>query len=246
MHRTRILTVGAFIGASFAIVTTLQAQGAGSLSGTVLDDLNGVPLVNAMISIPSLDVQTLTDANGQFLLDGVPPGPHEVRFESHGYVAVVERITVVETEFLQIRLDPMAAVLDQIMVIAGRTPASTAPVRNVRTPDGQRSFQSVLDLLEGQVPGVIVRRGGGLANGVAILIRGVNSFRSDGAPLIVVDGVRLDNTQTGYNSIHTLDLIPADIVTRIRIIKGAAEASAYSNGANGVILIETERGEAPR
>jgi outer membrane receptor protein involved in Fe transport len=228
------------------LVSTLEAQGAAALSGTVVDDLNSVPLVNAMVSIPKLGLQAVTGADGQFLLEGIPGGAHEVKFESHGYVGVVERIMLTDAAFLQIRLDPLAAVLDQIMVIAGRTPTTTTQVRNVRTPDSQRSFQSVLDLLEGQVPGVVVRRGGGVANGVAIFIRGVNSFRSDGAPLIIVDGVRLDNTQTGQNSIHTLDLIPAEVVSSIRIIKGAAEASAYSNGANGVVLIETMRGEAQR
>jgi outer membrane cobalamin receptor len=168
-----------------------------------------------------------------------------VRFESHGYVGVVERIVLTDAQFLQIRLDPVAAVLDEIMVLAGRAPAAPVLARNVRTPDHQRPWQSALDLLEAQVPGVLVRRGGGLANGAAIIIRGVNSFRSDGAPLIFVDGVRVENAQTGQNSLHTLDLIPAESVSRIRVIKGAAEASGYANGANGVIIIETVRGSEP-
>jgi outer membrane cobalamin receptor len=204
-----------------------------------------VPLVNAGISIQTLGVQTLTDAQGQFLLEGIPAGPYEVRFESHGYVALVERIAIMETEFLQIRLDPMAAVLDQILVIAGRTPTTAKPLRDVRAPDGQRPFQSALDLLESQVPGVVVRRGGGLANGAWIFIRGINSFRSDGAPVVIVDGVRLDNTQAMSNSFHMLDQIPAEVVSRVRIIKSAAEASQYANAANGVIVIETIRGNEP-
>jgi hypothetical protein len=243
----RTLAVALYMAASsFALASSLRAQGSASLSGIVVDDLNNLPLSNAVVSIPKLGVRVLTDVTGQFLLEGVPAGAHEVKFESHGYVALVERIAVVETEFLQIRLDPMAAVLDQIMVIAGRSPASVAPVRDVRTPDGQRPWQSALDLLEGQVPGVVVRRGGGLANGAWIFIRGVNSFRSDGAPVVVVDGVRLDNTQAMSNSFHTLDLIPADVVSRIRVIKSAAEALQYADGANGVILIETIRGGEQR
>jgi hypothetical protein len=245
MRNSRALVVLALVGSVFAYPSLLAAQGPAALAGTVVDDLNSVPLVNAVISIPRLDVRTLTDVNGQFLLE-VPAGAHEVKFESHGYVAVVERIVLTDTEFLQIRLDPMAAVLDQIMVIAGRTPAVAIADRNVRTPDAQRPWQSALDLLEGQVPGVVVRRGGGLVNGAAILIRGVNSFRSDGAPVIVVDGVRLESTQAGTNSFHVLELIPADVVTRVRVIKGTAEASGYGNAANGVIVIETIRGNESR
>jgi iron complex outermembrane receptor protein len=235
------------VASALTRASPLEAQEPAALSGTVVDDLNSVPLVNAVVSIPKLGVQARTDANGQFLLEQIPAGPHEVKFESHGYVAVVERITLVHTEFLQIRLDPMAAVLDQIMVIAGRSPTAANTDREVvRAPGGQQAFQSALDLLEAQVPGVVVSRGGGLTNGAWILIRGVNSFRSDGAPVVIVDGVRLESRQAGTNSFHVLDLIPADVVSRVRVIKSAAEASIYGNAANGVILIETIRGSAQR
>jgi hypothetical protein len=244
MHVVRSLALGTFVVALLsAPVPGLDAQATASLTGVVVDDLNNVPLVRAVVSIPKLGLQTATDANGQFLLEGVPAGGHEVKFESHGYVGVVERIMLLGTDFLQIRLDPMAAVLDQIMVIAGRTPSVPVVARDTRTPDGERPWQSALDVLESQIPGVVVRRGGGLANGAAILIRGVNSFRSDGAPVVIVDGVRLASTQTGQNSFHVLDLIPADAVARVRVIKSAAEASLYGNAANGVILIETIRGD---
>jgi outer membrane receptor protein involved in Fe transport len=235
-----------FVVALLGVVVGVEAQTPATFAGTVVDDLNGVALVGAVVSIPSVGLQVLTDSEGHFRLEGVPSGPHEVKFEASGYVGVTERITVADADFLQIRLDPMAAVLDAIMVMAGRAPshAGLAP-RTVRTRDPQRPWQSALDLLESQIPGVVVRRGGGLANGAAILIRGVNSFRNDGAPLIIVDGIRLESSQTGDNSFHTLDLIPAESVSRIRVIKGAAEASAFSNAANGVILIETVRGDEP-
>jgi len=246
MHAARAFTLGVILAALAWLVPPLEAQGTASLSGVVVDDLNSVPLAGATISIPGLGVQTVTDVEGQFLLEGVPAGGHEVKFESHGYVGVVERLTLSGTDFLQIRLDPMAAVLDQILVIAGRTPSVPVVTRDTRTPDGQRPWQSALDVLEAQIPGVVVRRGGGLANGAAILIRGVNSFRSDGAPVVVVDGIRLESAQTGYNSFHLLDLIPADAVARIRVIKSPAESSQYGNAANGVILIETVRGDEAR
>jgi hypothetical protein len=226
------------------VVAGLEAQTPATFTGSVVDDLNGIALVGAVVSIPRVGLQVLTDPEGRFRIEGVPSGPHEVKFEAPGYVGVTERLFVAEADFLQIRLDPMAAVLDAIMVMAGRAPnIAGVPVRSVRTPDHQRPWQSALDLLEAQVPGVVVRRGGGLANGAAILIRGVNSFRNDGSPLIIVDGIRLESAQTGDNSFHTLDLIPAEAVSRIRVIKGAAEGSAYSNAANGVILIETMRGD---
>jgi hypothetical protein len=242
----RVLATSVVAVAALGVFAGLEAQTPASFSGTVVDELNGVPLVGAMVSIPSVGLQVRTDQEGRFRIDGVPSGPHQVKFEAPGYVAVTERMVVADTDFLQIRLDPMAAVLDAILVMAGRAPSvAGVAARSVRTPDRQRPWQSALDLLESQVPGVVVRRGGGLANGAAILIRGVNSFRNDGSPLIFVDGVRLESAQTGDNSFHTLDLIPAESVSRIRVIKGAAEASAFTNAANGVILIETVRGDEP-
>lgn len=243
----RTFTVGLLlaVGVLGGLTAGMEAQATASFSGTVIDDLNGLPLVGAAVSLPAVGLEALTDGNGTFSIDGVPPGPHEVRFEAHGYVGVVERVVVADLDFLQIRLDPMAAVLDEIMVMAGRPPSAGLPVRAGRGRDRERPWQSALDLLEAQVTGVVVRRGGGLANGARIVIRGVNSFMNDGAPLILVDGIRLDNAQTGDNSFHTLDLIPAEAVSRIRVIKGAAEGSAFSNAANGVILIETVRGDEP-
>ena len=226
-----------------SVATGLNAQAPGSFSGSVVDDLNGLPLIGAVVSLPKAGLQTTTDGNGLFSMAGVPTGPQEVKFEAHGYVGVVERIVVADTDFMQVRLDPLAAVLDEIMVMAGRAPSAGVSARAVRTRDPQRPWHSALDLLESQIPGVVVRRGGGLANGAAILIRGVNSFRDAGAPVVIVDGIRLDAAQTGDNSFHTLDLIPAEAVSRIRVIKGAAEGSGYSNAANGVIVIETVRGD---
>jgi hypothetical protein len=216
----------------------VEGQELGSLAGTIVDDLSGLPLASAVVSLPKLGVDAVTNQDGQFLLEGLPRGSQEVKFEAPGYVGVVEQLEIAESDFLQIRLDPLAAVLDQILVIAGRSRGAPAP--DVLTvPASDRPWQSALDLLEDQVPGVTVRRGGGLGNGAAILIRGINSFRSDGAPMVFIDGVRIDSQQTGYNSFHTLDLISAEVVSRIRVLKGASGVSGFSNGANGVILIET-------
>jgi hypothetical protein len=231
------LAVAFGVGSSAA----LAAQEFGSLAGTIVDDVSGLPLKSAVVSLPALEMDAATNADGQFLLDRLPMGSHEVKFEAPGYVSVTEQLEIAASDFLQIRLDPVAAVLDQILVLAGRAPG--APATDVlRVPASERPWQSALDLLEDQVPGILVRRGGGLANGAAILIRGINSFRSDGAPAVYVDGVRIDAQQTGPQSIHALDLISAEVVSRIRVLKGASGVSGFANGANGIILIETIHG----
>jgi outer membrane receptor protein involved in Fe transport len=237
--------LGLALAACLASGASVGAQELGTFAGTVLDDVSGRPLRRAVVSIRGLELQGTTNENGQFLIEGVPAGRHDVKFEAPGYVSVLEQLEIASADFLQIRLDPVAAVLDQILVLAGRTPPAGA-VGVVAEPEGDRPWESALDLLEDQVPGVTVRRGGGVATGAAILIRGFNSFRSDGAPVILVDGVRIDNAQAGINTVHALEIIPADVVSRIRVFKGASGASGYANGANGVILIETIRGIGSR
>lgn len=247
-RRLQALSVGVCgLALSLGSGATLELEGQelGSFAGTIVDDLSGQPLARAVVSLPKLRVETATNQDGQFLLEGLPLGSHEVKFEAHGYVGVVEQLEIAASDFLQIRLDPMAAVLDQILVIAGRSQGGQA-VDVLHVPASDRPWQSALDLLADQVPGVTVRRGGGLANGASIVIRGLNSFRDPGAPAVFVDGVRIDNAQTGAHSFHALEMISAEVVSRIRVIKGASGASAYTNGANGVILIETFRGDGSR
>ena len=244
--RSRALYVSLFgLALSLGAGAALEGQELGSFAGTIVDDLSGLPLASAVVSLPKLQLEAATNENGQFLLEGLPLGSQEVKFEASGYVGVVEQLEIAASDFLQVRLDPLATVLDRILVIAGRSP-SDQPVNVLHVPASDRPWQSALDLLADQVPGVTVRQGGGLANGAAIVLRGFNSFRSDGAPMVFVDGVRIDSQQSGYNSIHALDMISAETVSRIRVLKGASGVSGYSNGANGVILIETIHGSGSR
>jgi len=244
---SRVWSAGVFgLALSLGAGGALEGQELGSFGGTILDNVSGQPLASAVVSFPKLDVEAVTNEGGQFVLEGLPMGSHEVKFEAYGYVSVVEQLEIAAVaDFLQVRLDPLAAVLDQILVIAGRSPGDQIRPDALHVPGDDRPWQSALDLLADQVPGVSVRRGGGLGNGAAIVIRGVNSFRSDGAPAIFVDGVRIDNAQAGYNSFHALEMISADVVSRVRVFKGASGSSGYPMGANGIILIETIPGSGP-
>ncbi|MDH3285395.1 MAG: TonB-dependent receptor plug domain-containing protein, partial [Acidobacteriota bacterium] len=168
---------------------------------------------------------------------------HEVRFEAAGYVSVVEEIEVAASEFLQVRLTPLTAVLDEILVLTGRPPRPDEPVGLPLKIDGA-PWRSVLNLLEDQVPGIVVRRRGALGTGAAIWIRGVSTFQLSSAPDVYLDGVRID-TAINPNALHVLDMIHADEVARVSVFKGAASGAARG-GANGTILIETNRGPSGR
>lgn len=232
------LRVGALLLAS---CSPLVGQELGVLGGVVVDEITGQPLPGAVISLPRIGTRVVAGQNGQFLLEGVPVGAVDLRLEASGYMTVVEQVELSAVHFVQVRLTPVRAVLDTILVIAGRRP--TRRDADVVVRKDAEPWRSVLDLLEDQVPGVVVRRdGGNIGTGAAIYFRGVTSFQVSAAPQVYLDGIRLDG-RTGARSLHVLDMISADEVARVRVVRGASgPVGLGAAGANGAIVIETHGG----
>jgi hypothetical protein len=233
------LLLGALLLAS---CSPLAGQQLGVLGGVVVDEITGQPLPGAVISLPRIGRSVVARENGRFLLEGLPVGAVDVRFEASGYMTVVEQVELSAVHFVQVRLTPVQAVLDTVLVIAGRRPPTRGGGDVVVRKD-EEPWRSVLDLLEDQVPGVVVRRdGGNVGTGAAIYFRGVTSFQVSAAPQVYLDGIRLDG-RTGARSLHVLDMISADEVARVRVVRGASgPVGLGAAGANGAIVIETHGG----
>jgi iron complex outermembrane receptor protein len=260
MNFSRSQRVGELFCATAAALalgaTSLVAQDTGFLTGIVVDATLGGPLEGAKVSVPAYGIEVVTSDTGQFLLEEVPLGGLAVKFEADGYVGVVEDLQLLAADFLQVRLDRVEAVLDEILVIAGRRPRPAASSGgDVALTGEEESWRSVMDLIEDQVPGVIVTRGGALGTGATLHIRGSSSFQSDQAPDVYLDGVRISGVNASprlrmlsrgsSRGLHVLDLLPAESVERVRVLKGVAAVTAFPMAANGVILVETSRGKAP-
>lgn len=111
----------------------------------------------------------------------------------------------------------------------------TGAVSSVKADDIGREVTSIVDLIEGRLPGVYVRRLGN--GGVSIRVRGASSFMGGGEPLFVIDG----RTIMAPVSSALLAINPNDIL-RIDVLKDAGATAIYgSRGSNGVILITTKR-----
>jgi len=113
--------------------------------------------------------------------------------------------------------------------------------------------QDISNLINGKAPGVTILQGSGsVGSGARIKIRGSSSVALNDAPLLYIDGVRVNNnegsgvTVQGFSSgivSRINDLDPESIET-IEIIKGPAAATLYGTEAsNGVIQIITKRGK---
>lgn len=111
----------------------------------------------------------------------------------------------------------------------------TGAVSSIRGEDAGREVTSIIDLMEGRLPGVTVRR---LGNGdVSIRVRGASSLIGGGEPLFVIDGRPVMTPASSA----LMAISPRDIV-RIDVLKDAGATAIYgSRGANGVIVITTRR-----
>lgn len=230
----------------------VHAQERGSLVGVVVDDSDDARLEGATVSVVEGRASATTDEDGRFLLPDVPAGSLALRVQAPGYTTVVERVEVSETDiaFFQVRLPRIAATLRELLVRGERSGAGGG---ESEITGNERDTRTAADLLADGVPGVEVLRGSGsVGTGAGIRIRGMSSVTQSNAPAIYLDGVRIDAGANrdapagrGQQVQHVLESIPAHEVLRIRVLRGPSAAARYADSANGVILVETRRGNEP-
>jgi TonB-dependent starch-binding outer membrane protein SusC len=224
-----------------------MAQGqTGTVAGRVVDSVSEQPLQAALVSVG--DARTFTDADGRFVLTGVPAGDRDVRAVRYGYAEGSRSITVLagQTVTVDISLAVEAIALDRLVVTGygeRRLGDITGSVANV----GEAQFNtgrvvSAEELIQGRVAGLQVIDSGEPGGGVEIRIRGGTSVTASNQPLFVLDGVPLPvggGLSAGRNPLNFLN---PDDVESVTVLKDAGAMAIYgSHGANGVILIETRR-----
>jgi TonB-dependent SusC/RagA subfamily outer membrane receptor len=231
----------------------LSAQ-QGVVGGVVVAAGTLEPLSGAQVAIVGTNLGGLTNDAGRFLIEGISGTEVTVQVVLLGYGTTTVQATVGVTN-LRISLGQAVVMLDELVVtgtagdtrrrVLGNAVSSidasatlTAPVENLG------------DLLKGRATGVVVTQGSGVAGSTReIRIRGRSSMqdRSD-APLLVVDGVRVNNRLFGNfadPAFSRLDDIDPANIESIEIIKGPAAATLYGTEAsNGVIQIITKKGSA--
>ena len=234
------------------------SQAADSVAGTVLNAATGQPLSGAAVRVAGTGRGVLTDARGRFRVAADRGGRVSLQVQMVGYAPLTASAAVGATN-LELRLEPAALVLEGVVVSAlgmeraarslGYSVARATPeeVTANRTPN-------FMNALQGKVAGVsITPMGTGPQGSSKVRIRGQSSIGANNSPLIVINGVPVDNTtfgvsgdvgQRGSNrnsdSGDGLSSINPDDITDISILKGAAAAALYGARAkDGVIMIST-------
>lgn len=230
-----------------------------SVSGVVTDN-SGVPLIGVNILIEGTTTGTVSDLDGNFNLD--VPGPETIlRFSYTGYAAISEVVGTRST--INIILAEDIGVLDEVVVTAlgftQKRDEMGATATNINPDDVGRSGEvNLINALGAKASNVRINRSNGDPGaGSTIRIRGANTIQGDGSPLIIIDGVPLNNSTTygGGNDItggrtggisqqsRLNDINPNDIES-VQVLKGASAAALWgSRAANGVIVITTKEGK---
>lgn len=206
------------------------------VSGTVFDE-SGEAAIGVSVMLKGTTTGTVTNIDGHYRIP--VSGKNDVlRFAFLGYKT--EEVKVGNQTTLNIHLKENLKELDELVVIgygAMKKIDLTGAVVSANIQAFRESSNvSILQSLQGSVAGLNVGQVREAGQEPSMMIRGQNSFSSDQAPLIVVDGIIYN---AGLNNIN-----PADVKS-IDILKDASSASIYgSRAANGVILISTFSGEA--
>lgn len=210
----------------------LQAQGAGKVTGTVIND-KGSPIVAASVVVKGGPGGVATDDLGRFTITAARG---QVLVISHVGFAEQE-VTVGDVSTLKISLVPKGDALEDVVVVgygSQRKKDLTGAVAVISPKEIKKvSASDVGQLLQGRTTGITVSSDGQPGAMPVIKIRGTTSF-GDQTPLYVVDGVMLLNPPRDFS--------PNDIES-MQVLKDGTAAAIYgANGANGVIIITTRQG----
>ena len=205
------------------------------ISGLVLDSKNE-PVIGASVQVKGTSIGTISDYDGEFLLD-VPADATVLVVSFVGMqtqeVAIKERVTVVLHEATEMVQEIVVTGYGNVSKgsFAGSAQAVDAEVIEKKSPT------EVTKALAGEVAGVqVINSSGQPGTNATLVIRGVGSLNGSATPLYVVDGVTYDG------DISAID--PGDIASTT-ILKDATATSLYgSRGANGVVVITTKKGNS--
>jgi TonB-linked SusC/RagA family outer membrane protein len=232
----------------------------GSITGRVTRSDTQQPLDGVQVFVAGTNRGGITNQDGRFLIQSVPSGSHVVRASLIGYTQGEQTVSVSagQPATADFQLRETAVELGGIVVnaVTGQVQTKREVANAVGTIDMKKvelaPVTNMSELIQGRVAGAVVLQSGGTTGGGArIRIRGSNSISLSNAPLIVVDGVRVESSENslgfgvgGQAPSRLNDLNPEDI-ENIDILKGPAASSLYGTAAaNGVIVVTTRRGRS--
>jgi iron complex outermembrane receptor protein len=217
-----------------------------TITGIVTDAETGEALIAANVIIAGTTTGSTTDIEGKYSIV-LPKDATKLVFSYTGYTK--QEITVGASNVLNIRLRA-GEELDEIVVIGYgeiKKEDATGAIASVSSKDFNTGpITSAQDLIAGKMAGVSITPSSDPGGGAGITIRGLSSLRASNNPLVVIDGVPIDQNNTGGGR-NFLNLVNPNDIENISVLKDASAAAIYgSRAAGGVILITTKKGHSSK
>ncbi|UCE06791.1 MAG: TonB-dependent receptor [bacterium] len=232
-----IALIFSLIVVSLVFAAIGHAQDFGIVKGKVADVHTGKPLPNANVVLVGTQRGAATDLNGEFVINRVPAGDYQLKVTYIGYESVVKTITLISNDeiFAQFDMREDFFQTQQIVVTATRTeklmedvPVVTELVTQAEIEE--KGAEDLSEILEDR-PGIAIESG--TTGGKFLYMNGVDSRRI----LVLVDNVPLSGK---LNNRLQLNLIDADKIDHVEIVKGPGSALYGNDAMGGVINIITK------
>ena len=228
------------LGLIFGLLLSVSAFAQIDVKGHV-EDATGEPIIGATVRVDGTQTATVTDFDGNFVLKANQGANITITYI--GY----QPQTVTAAPTLEIVLQDDAAVLNEVVVIgygAVKKSDLTGSVTALK-PDTKNKglVVNAQDMMQGKIAGVNVTSDGGTpGGGSTIRIRGGSSLNASNSPLIVIDGVPMDNN--GVKGLaNPLSMVNPQDIESFNVLKDESATAIYgSRGSNGVIIITTKKG----
>ena len=206
-------------------------------------DTTGEPVIGANVLVKGTTNGTITDFDGNFMLNVPKDAILSVSFVGYKSAEVKAAPTVMVT------LEDDSQVLDAVVVIgygSVKKNDMTGSVTAIK-PDklNKGLITNAQDMMTGKIAGVsVVSKGGAPGEGATIRIRGGSSLTAENDPLIVIDGLAMDNK--GVKGLaNPLSMVNPNDIESFTVLKDASATAIYgSRASNGVIIITTKKGQA--
>tara|TARA_R110002073_G_scaffold55697_4_gene142409 strand:- start:8434 stop:11580 length:3147 start_codon:yes stop_codon:yes gene_type:complete len=221
----------------FSGFTSFNLQAQERISG-VVKDVGGMPLPGVSIIQKGTTRGASTDFDGNYNLE-LTLGEKTLVFSYLGFKTV--EIPVAGKTTINVNLEEDIASLDEVVIVGYGTQKKESVVAAITQIKGEDLMERTMGVanveqaLQGNLPGVTAIQGSGVPgqDNMRIFIRGRSSWNGNGDPLVLVDGVKRSMSDLDMNDIENISVLK----------DGSATAVFGVEGANGVILITTKRGQ---
>ncbi|MFO7889961.1 MAG: TonB-dependent receptor [bacterium] len=219
----------------FTMCISVYAQNYGKISGQVVEESTGEPLVGANVMVENTQMGAATDSKGRYVILQVEPGVYNLKVSYMGYQTQrMEEITVRANRitYADFKLQEETVLGETVVITADRLlieKDNTATLRSISSEEiTDLPSSTVSDILRVQ-PG-IVNRGG-------LHLRGGRS----GEITYMIDGVPISDPL--FSSVNTSEILNRNIISEMQVISGTYSAE-YGNAMSGIINITTKEGAA--